>query len=76
MAKTKIAIACEGGGSQAAFTAESPSWGRVMAFWQDNTAQGWLEQTFNSFVVNSIRMVNRGPIPVSDQRPAGSSGGL
>jgi NTE family protein len=110
MAKTKIAIACQGGGSQTAFTAgalkalceaqiveqfeivsisgtsggaicaalvwyafekdESPSWGRLMAFWQDNTAQGWLEQTFNSFVVGSIRMINRGLIPTLQLSPS------
>jgi NTE family protein len=110
MAKTKIAIACQGGGSQTAFTAgalkalceaqiveefemvsisgtsggavcaalvwyafekdESPPWGRLMAFWQDNTAQGWLEQTFNSFVVGSIRMVNRGLIPTLQLSPS------
>jgi NTE family protein len=110
MAKTKIAIACQGGGSQTAFTAgalkalcearvieefeivgisgtsggavcaalvwyafekdESPASGRLMAFWRDNTAQGWLEQTFNSFVVNSIRMVNRGLIPTLQLSPS------
>ena len=86
-ARTKIAIACQGGGSQTAFTAgalkalceakiadefevvsisgtsggavcaallwfafekgERPLAGRLMAFWKDNTAQGWLEQVFN-----------------------------
>ena len=94
MARTKIAIACQGGGSQTAFTAgalktlcearvneefeivsisgtsggaicaalvwfaleknEAPVWGRLIDFWQDNTAQTWLEQAFNQLVVASI----------------------
>jgi NTE family protein len=101
--KTKIAIACQGGGSQTAFTAgalkalceaniedtfdvvsisgtsggaicatlvwfaferdENPLWGRLMDFWKANAAQGWLEHTFNHFVVGSIRLVNSGLFP-------------
>ena len=112
MPRTKIAIACQGGGSQTAFTAgalktlcerkikdefevvsisgtsggaicaallwfafekdESPPWGRLMAFWKDNTAQCWLEQIFNHFVVGSIRMVNRGLLPTLQLSPSSS----
>ncbi len=100
MARTKIAIACQGGGSQTAFTAgalkglceanvrdefeivsisgtsggaicatlvwyafergEEPVWGRLMQFWRDNSAQSWAEQSFNQFVVESLRMSNSG----------------
>lgn len=107
--KTRVAIACQGGGSQTAFTAgalktlcesniqdtfdvvsisgtsggaicatlvwfafekdESPLWGRLMDFWKDNTAQGWLEQTFNHFVVGSVRMVNSGLFPTLQLSP-------
>ena len=96
--KTKIAIACQGGGSQTAFTAgalkalcearisdefelvsisgtsggavcaaliwfafekgEDPLWGRLLEFWKDNTAQGWLEQTFNQFVISALRRIS------------------
>lgn len=110
MAKTRIAIACQGGGSQTAFTAgalkalceagvrddfeivsisgtsggaicaalvwyalekdETPAWGRLMDFWQANTAQGWLESAFNSFVVGSLRMVNRGLLPTLALSPS------
>jgi NTE family protein len=110
MAKTKIAIACQGGGSQTAFTAgalkalcdaelrdefeivsisgtsggavcatlawyalekdETPAWSRLMAFWQANTAQNWLEYAFNSFLVGSLRMVNRGLLPTLQLSPS------
>jgi NTE family protein len=110
MTRTKIAIACQGGRSQTAFTAgalkalcearvneefeivsisgtsggaicaalvwfaleknEAPVWGRLMEFWQDNTAQSWLEQAFNQFVVSSIRLVNRGLLPTFQLSPA------
>lgn len=110
MAKTRIAIACQGGGSQTAFTAgalkalcdaevhhefeivsisgssggavcatlvwyalekdETPAWGRLMEFWQANTAQGWLEYAFNSFLVGSLRMVNRGLLPTLQLSPS------
>ncbi len=110
MSRTKIAIACQGGGSQTAFTAgalkalceagirdefeivsisgtsggavcaallwfalekdETPAWGRLMRFWRDNTAQGWVEQAFNRFVVDSLRMANRGLLPTFQLSPA------
>jgi len=112
MTKTKIAIACQGGGSQTAFTAgalkalcdaqigeefqivsisgasggavcaalvwyamekdETPPWGRLIEFWRDNTAQSWLEETFNSFLVGSLRMVNRGLLPTLQLSPSSS----
>jgi NTE family protein len=108
--RTKIAIACQGGGSQTAFTAgalkalcearimdefevvsisgtsggavcaalvwfalekdERPVWGRLMNFWRENTAQGWLEQLFNQFVIGSIRMVNVGVLPTLQLSPS------
>src|SRR5690242_6113773 len=98
--RTKIAIACQGGGSQTAFTAgvlkglaeadlggefevvsisgtsggaicaalvwfafeknERPLWGRLMRFWEDNTAQTWWERAFNDAAVNYLRLVNSG----------------
>jgi len=110
MPRTKIAIACQGGGSQTAFTAgalkalcetqisdafevvsisgtsggavcatlvwfafekdETPPWARLMNFWKDNTAQGWLEQIYNHFIVGSMRMVNRGLLPSLQLSPS------
>ncbi len=107
--RTKIAIACQGGGSQTAFTAgalralceagireefevvsisgtsggavcaallwfamekgESPAWERLLAFWKDNTAQGWLEQAFNHFVVGAMRLANVGLLPTLQMSP-------
>jgi NTE family protein len=108
--KTKIAIACQGGGSQTAFTAgalkalfeagikdefeivsisgtsggavcaslvwfalekdEDPVCERLLAFWHDNTAQGWLEETFNRMVVNSVRRVSGGLLPSFQMSPS------
>lgn len=108
--RTKIAIACQGGGSQTAFTAgalkalceakfddefeivsisgtsggaicaalvwfalekdEDPPWQRLMNFWKDNTAQSWVEHTFNELVVSSIRMANRGWVPTMQVSPS------
>ena len=102
--KTKIAIACQGGGSQTAFTAgvlhalfeagiqkafdivslsgtsggavcasliwyalkkgEQPVWKRLLAFWKENMPQSADEQSFNDFIVESIRAINRGHWPV------------
>lgn len=110
MARTKIAIACQGGGSQTAFTAgalkallesdarehfevvavsgtsggavcaalvwyalrkgEDPLWRRVIEFWNDNTARGWIENTFNGGVIESMRLVNRGLMPMLQLSPA------
>ena len=108
--KTKIAIACQGGGSQTAFTAgalkalfeagirdefeivsisgtsggavcaalvwfalekdEDPVCDRLLGFWHDNTAQGWLEETFNRIVVNSVRKVSGGMMPSFQLSPS------
>jgi NTE family protein len=110
MAKTKIAIACQGGGSQTAFTAgalktlsearlqdefelvsisgtsggalcaalvwdahikqEQPRWGRLMAFWKDNTAQGWAEELLEETLVNTMRLINTGVLPSFQVSPA------
>jgi NTE family protein len=110
MAKTKIAIACQGGGSQTAFTAgalktlidarreeefevvgisgtsggalcaalvwyahvkkEQPRWGRLMAFWRDNTAKGWAEELSEEMLVNSMRLINTGLLPSYQISPA------
>jgi NTE family protein len=113
MAPTKIAIACQGGGSQTAFTAgvlkalveahetgaarefevvsvsgtsggavcaallwyaarkkETPRWKRLIDFWVDNTAHGWAEETFNEFIIDAMRMANRGWLPIFQLSPA------
>ena len=106
----KIAIACQGGGSQTAFTAgvlkalaergvgnefdlvsisgtsggavcaalmwfgywkrERPVWGRLMEFWKENTAQHWVEQTFNNAVLQTLRLVNSGILPAFQLSPS------
>ena len=102
-ARMRIAIACQRGGSQTAFTTgvlkalaeadlaeqfelvsisgrsggavravlmwnafekdERPVWGRLMRFWEDNTALNWLELTFNNLVVSSLCLTNIGFFP-------------
>lgn len=101
--KTKIAIACQGGGSHAAFTAgalqalfesgiqdqfeivglsgtsggalgaaltwyamkkgENPVAQRLLDFWQDNTAQTYQEQLFNSFAIKTLEYTSKGLLP-------------
>lgn len=108
--RTRIAIACQGGGSQTAFTAgalkaliesewrdqfevvgisgtsggavcatllwyaarkQDPiPWKRLYDFWDDNTAHSAAEQWFNQWVVESLRLVNRGLLPVFQLSPA------
>jgi NTE family protein len=108
--KTKVAIACQGGGSQTAFTAgvlkalceahlqdefdfvsisgtsggalcatlvwyalrkgETPIWRRLIAFWRDNTAQNPPEQMINNLVIEWMRMVNRGMLPMFQTSPS------
>ncbi|WP_421996452.1 patatin-like phospholipase family protein [Reyranella sp.] len=110
MPKPKIAIACQGGGSQTAFTAgalkklcearigqdfevvaisgtsggavcatllwyafmkgEQPLWGRLMKFWEENTAQGPVEHAINRFIVDSVRLVNAGMMPTLQLSPS------
>jgi NTE family protein len=110
VARIKVAIACQGGGSQTAFTAgvlkalaeeqvqrevevvaisgtsggsvcaallwysywkgERPVWERLIAFWQDNTAQGFAEQQFNRVLIESLRAVNRGLLPMFQVSPS------
>jgi len=110
MAKTRIAIACQGGGSQTAFTAgalkglieapereqfeivslsgtsggavcaalvwyaamkgESVRWRRLIDFWKDNTAQNWLENGFNDFIVRYLRNLNAGMFPAYQMSPS------
>jgi NTE family protein len=45
-------------------------WERLMSFWKDNTAQSWVEITFNQFVVNYIRLINSGFIPTLQLSPS------
>lgn len=111
--KTKIAIACQGGGSQTAFTAGAlkalceariadefeivsmsgtsggavcalllwhalergadPPWQQLMDFWQDNSAKGWAETTFNKLVVDSVRMINSGLLPTFQLSPSSAA---
>ena len=101
--KPRIAIACQGGGSQTAFTAgvlqglfeagiqknfeivslsgtsggavcaalvwyaikkgELPVWKRLLTFWNDNTPHTADEQFFNDWIVDWIRIINRGMWP-------------
>lgn len=112
MARTRIAIACQGGGSQTAFTAgalkvlsdatpeladhfelvsisgtsggalcaaliwyghlkgDNPPWRRLMAFWKENTAQGWAEETFNDMIISGMRMINAGLLPAFQISPS------
>ena len=112
-AKTKIAIACQGGGSQTAFTAGAlkalceariadkfeivsmsgtsggavcavlvwhalergadPPWRQLMDFWQDNSAIGWAEITFNQLLVDSVRMINSGLLPTFQLSPSSAA---
>jgi NTE family protein len=108
--KTKVAIACQGRGSQTAFTAgvlkalceaqlqdefefvgisgtsggalcatlvwyalrkrEKPIWQRLMAFWHDNTAQSHHELMINDMVIQWMRMINRGMLPMFQISPS------
>jgi NTE family protein len=108
--RTKIAIACQGGGSQTAFTAgalkalaesslhdrfevagisgtsggavcatllwyayrkkDPVIWQRLYDCWDDNTARSTPEQWFNHWVVESLRLVNQGLLPVFQLSPA------
>jgi NTE family protein len=107
--KTKIAIACQGGGSHAAFTAgalqtlmennvqnefeimslSGTSGGALCAalvwyalkkgdnpaeklaqFWQDNTAQTYMERLFNDSVIGTLELTTRGLLPQFNVSPA------
>lgn len=108
--KTKVAIACQGGGSQTAFTAgvlkslseanitdefefvsisgtsggalcatlmwyalhrgERPVWQRLYDFWHDNTAQSPEERRSNRFLIDWMRLVNRGLVPIFQTSPS------
>ncbi|MFO1081641.1 MAG: patatin-like phospholipase family protein [Reyranellaceae bacterium] len=110
MSRPKIAIACQGGGSQTAFTAgalkglmeaqagqqfdvvgisgtsggavcatlvwyaylkgERPAWQRLVRFWEENTAQGPIENAINSWVVQWLRLVNAGMMPTLQLSPS------
>ena len=101
--KTRIAIACQGGGSQTAFTAgalkallqegvherfdivslsgtsggamcaalvwyalrkgDKEPWKRLAHFWDENTAKSAKEIAFNRYLVETLRMTNRGLMP-------------
>lgn len=107
--RTRIAIACQGGGSQIAFTAgvlseflrgdvhrefeivsltgtsggaicaalvwfalrrgEAEPWRRLEAFWADNTAQTPLERAFNDNLIDTLRRVSRGQLPIFQTSP-------
>jgi len=108
--KIKIGIACQGGGSQTAFTAgvlkaicearlqdefefvsisgtsggalcasliwyalrrgERPIWQRLIDFWHDNTAQSQVETMINDSIIDYLRMVNRGMMPMFQTSPS------
>ena len=101
--KTRILIACQGGGAQTAFTAgalkalfqegvheefdivglsgtsggamctalawyglrkgDKEPWKRLDAFWEENTAKSPIEIAFNRYLVDTLRMTNRGLLP-------------
>ena len=42
---------------------EQPLWGRLMKFWEENTAQSTAEHVINRFIVKSTRLVNAGLLP-------------
>ncbi|APV51673.1 hypothetical protein BWI17_19435 [Betaproteobacteria bacterium GR16-43] len=107
--KTRIAIACQGGGAQTAFTAgvlkalfqagvheefdivalsgtsggamctalawyalrkrDKEPWKRLMAFWEENTANTPQERAFNRYLVETLRMTNRGLIAQVQRGP-------
>lgn len=108
--RPRIAICCQGGGSQTAFTAgvlkallqegvheefnlvtltgtsggaicaslawyalrrgDPDPWAQLEAFWEANTAQTLPEQMFNDAMVNTLRTVSRGHLPVLQTSPA------
>jgi len=108
--RPRVAICCQGGGSQTAFTAgvlsallrqgahkefdivtltgtsggaicatlawfglrrgEARPWERLEAFWADNTAQTPLERAFNDGIVETLRTVSRGHLPVFQTSPS------
>jgi NTE family protein len=110
MSRIKVGIACQGGGSQTAFTAgalktlidsgvnkecepvsisgtsggavcaalawyafrkgELPRWNRLIDFWKDNIAHGWSEQMFNDFIIDAMRLVNKGAFPTFQLSPS------
>ena len=108
--KTRIAIACQGGGAQTAFTAgalkvlleegvheefdivslsgtsggamcaalvwyalrkgDKQPWKRLSAFWEENTAHTPQEKAFNRYLVETLRMTNRGLMPQVQRSPS------
>jgi len=107
--KTRIAIACQGGGAQTAFTAgalkalleagvheefdivslsgtsggamcaalawyalrkgDKEPWKRLTHFWDENTAKTPQEKGFNRYLVETLRMTNRGLLPQVTRGP-------
>jgi NTE family protein len=108
--KPRVAIACQGGGSQTAFTAgvlkvlfenkiqdrinivslsgtsggaicafliwyalrkgDDYIWKRLIAFWEDNTAQTYQERSFNDFVIKTLESTSQGLIPQYNLSPS------
>ena len=105
----KVAPACQGGGSQTAFTAgaikglvehraenvevvsisgasggavcatlvwysfwkgEQPIWKRLIELWKDNTARNRAEDNLNRFIIESLRLVNRGLLATFQLSPS------
>ena len=50
-----------------------PPWRQLMDFWQDNSAIGWAEITFNQLLVELVRMVNGGLLPTFQLSPASAA---
>jgi NTE family protein len=49
---------------------ERPIWKRVIDFWKDNIAHGWNEETFNQFIIDAMRLVNKGAFPILQLSPS------
>jgi NTE family protein len=48
---------------------EEPIWNRLIAFWHDKTAQNHPELMINNMVIEWMRMVNRGMLPMFSDQP-------
>ena len=49
---------------------EQPIWRRLIEFWRDNTAQSGPERMINNAIIDWLRMVNRGMLPMFQTSPA------
>jgi len=84
--KAKIAIACQGGGSQTAFTAGALKAlfdnkvqdyfnivslsGTMIDFWEDNSARTPQEKLFNDSAIKALELASKGLIPQYNLSPS------